>query len=210
MIKIYRLPVAETGAGFGYKIEWLAVHLQSAETVAAALGLGRLSPATWQDAVAAAYADRWLLTPPIDGWTLAASRSMPTPEPDLFEPWLAQLSASLGRVQYFGTNRAVDYHAWARARGGVMERAFGYLGGRDQALFDIGERTPEEQSLGVGFIPDDDWWESEEDEDTDPLPDEEAVLALAGHWGVDPRRLESADIAGLPWIGGRRVGSHAL
>jgi hypothetical protein len=45
-----------------------------------------------------------------------------------------------------------------------------------------------------------DWWESDEDEDNSPLPDEESVLALAGHWSVDPRRLEGADIAGLPWI----------
>jgi hypothetical protein len=70
----------EMGAGFGCKIEWLAVRSQSAEAVAAALGLGRLSQAPWRDAVTAAYADQWMLTPPIDGWTLAASRSVLTPE----------------------------------------------------------------------------------------------------------------------------------
>jgi len=191
----------ETGAGFGYKIEWLAVRSQSADAVAAALGLGRLSQAPWEDAVTAAYAGQWMVTPPIDGWTLAASRSMPAPEDSRFESWLAALSASLGQVQYFGSNRIVNYYAWGRASGGVVERAFGYLSERgDDALFQIGERTAEEQALGVGFLPAIEWPESEDDEDTGPWPDEETVLSLAGLWSVDPRSLEDAPIAGLPWI----------
>lgn len=197
----------ETGAGFGYKIEWLAVHSQSAEAVAATLGLGRLSQASWQDAVTAAYAKQWMFTPPVDGWTLAASRSMPAPDDSRFESWLAALSASLGQVQYFGSNRIVDYYAWGRASGGVVERAFGYCSHRgDEALFQIGERTAEEQALGVGFLPDQGWpgWPEEPDEEwlesEGPWPDEETVLALAGFWSVDPRSLEDTPIAGLPWI----------
>ena len=192
----------EAGIGFGYKIEWLAVHDRSAEAVAASLGLSALTRATWRDAVMAAYEGRWMLTPAVDGWTLAASRSMPRPQDDSrFGPWLAGLSESLGPVQYFGTNRVVDHHAWGRARGGVVERAFGYLSGHGEALFDIGEPTPEEQSLGVGFVPDESWWDTwNEEEDPDPLPDEETVLTLAGHWSVDPQSLEDIHIAASPWI----------
>ncbi|WP_084700896.1 hypothetical protein [Cryptosporangium arvum] len=153
----------------------------------------------------AAYAGQWMVTPPIDGWTLAASRSVPAPDDSRFASWLAGLSASLGQVQYFGSIRSADYYAWGRASGGVVERAFGYLGEREEALFDIGERTAEEHALGVGFLPDS-WpeWpeepEPDDDEDAGPWPDEETALTLAGFWSVDPRSLEGAPMAGLPWI----------
>jgi hypothetical protein len=190
-----------TGSGFGYKIGWLAVRDRSAEAVAAVLGLGPLTRTPWPDAVAAAYADGWLLTPPLDGWTLAASRSMPTPEDRLVVPWVAGLSASLGDVQYFITNRVTEYHGWARASGGVVERAFGYHAA--EAVFEAGERSAEELALGVGFIPDADWWESDdEDDEDDPLPDEDTVLTLAGQWSFDPRTLEDAPIEELPWTAG--------
>ncbi|MFG1890991.1 hypothetical protein ACGFIR_24380 [Micromonospora sp. NPDC049051] len=190
----------ETGVGFGYKIEWLAVRFRSAESVAASLGLGPLSPATWQDAVAAAYAGAWLLTPPVEGWTLAASIEVRAPDDSRFGPWLARLSASLGEVQYFGTHRVVEYHGWGRANGGVVDRAYAYLGERGEVLFHAGEPTPEEQALGVGFVPDDDWWDSWDEDDDDPWPDEETVLTLAGRWSLDPRTLDGAQLAGSPWI----------
>lgn len=190
----------EAGVGFGYKIEWLAVRLRGAESVAASLGLGSLSHTTWQDAVAAAYAGAWLLTPPIDGWTLAASIDVEAPQDSRFGPWLADLSVSLGEVQYFGTHRVVEYQAWGRASSGIVDRAFVYLGESGEVLFHVGEPTPEEQALGVGLVPDDDWWESDEDDDTYTWPDEETVLMLAGRWSLDPRTLDGAHIAGLPWV----------
>ncbi|MFJ2081108.1 hypothetical protein ACIOBK_00860 [Micromonospora chokoriensis] len=102
-------------------------------------------------------------------------------------------------MQYFGTHRVVDYHGWGRARGGVVERAFAYLGERGEVLFDVGERTIEEHALGVGAAYDeDDPWDDEEE--TSPWPDEETVLTLAGHWSIDPRKLEGALVPGHPWI----------
>jgi len=71
--------MTETAIGFGYKLQWLAVHDQRAEAVAAALKLSRPTPATWSDAIASAYGDGWLLTPQLDGWTLAASTQVPAP-----------------------------------------------------------------------------------------------------------------------------------
>ncbi|MCX5117876.1 hypothetical protein OG992_11845 [Micromonospora sp. NBC_00362] len=197
----------DAALGFGYKIDWLATRDRDADAVAAALNLSRPTPATWRDAVTAAYDDQgqWLLTPPLDRWTLAASRDVPVPEDDRFTPWLAALSQLLGEVQYFGTHRVVEYHGWGRARGGVVERAFAYLGERGEVLFDVGERTLEEQALGVGAVSDEDepW---DDDDETSPWPDEETVLTLAGQWSTDPRTLESAVVPGHPWIASARSG----
>ncbi|WP_433268386.1 hypothetical protein ACQPWR_09160 [Micromonospora vinacea] len=196
----------DAALGFGYKLQWLAVRDRDADAVAAALNLSRPTPANWRDAVTAAYDDhgQWLLTPPIDRWTLAASRDVPAPEDDRFAAWLAALSRLLGEVQYFGTHRVVEYHGWGRARGGVVERAFAYLGERGEVLFDVGDRTMEEQALGVGaaFDEDEPW---DDDDETSPWPDEETVLTLAGQWSLDPRTLESAIVPGHPWIASART-----
>ncbi|MFE9193521.1 hypothetical protein ACFYL6_28375 [Micromonospora sp. NPDC007208] len=197
----------DAALGFGYKLDWLAIRARDATAVAAALNLSRPTPANWRDAVTAAYDDQgqWLLTPPLDRWTLAASRDVPAPEGDRFAPWLAALSQVLGEVQYFGTHRVVEYHGWGRARGGVVERAFAYLGERGEVLFDVGERTLEEQALGVGTVSDEDEpWDA--DDETSPWPDEETVLTLAGQWSIDPRTLESAVVPGHPWIASARSG----
>ncbi|MCG5435410.1 hypothetical protein [Micromonospora foliorum] len=195
--------MTDVALGFGHKLQWLAVRDRGADAVAAALNLSRPTPANWRDAVAAAYDDHgnWLLTPPLDRWTLAASRDVPAPEDDRFAAWLAALSRQLGEVQYFGTHRVVDYHGWGRASGGVVERAFAYLGERGEALIDVGERTIEEHALGVGAAYDEDepW---DDDDEASPWPDEDTVLTLAGHWSIDPRKLESALVPGHPWIAG--------
>ncbi len=196
------LVAVEIGAGFGYKIEWLAVRHRGAESVAAVLGLGGLAPA--------AYSGRWLITPPVDGWTLAASIDMEPPADSRFVSWLAGLSASLGEVQYFGTHRVVEYHCWGLASGGVVSRVFGYLGERDEVLRQVGERTPEERALGVGWVPDDAWWDEwneTEDDDTWPWPTEETVMRLAGRWSVDPQTFEGAPMPARPWIA-ERAGSQ--
>lgn len=194
--------MTETGIGFGYKVQWLAVRDQGVDAVASALQLGRPTPSTWRDAVLAAYDDNgsWLLTPPLNGWTLAVSTDVPAPEDDRFTAWLAGLSCLLGDVQYFGTHRVVDYHGWGRASGGVVERAFAYLGERGEVLFHVGEPTADEQALGVRTAQDGD--ETVPEDDDEPLwwPDEETVLTLAGRWSIDPRDLEGAVVPAHPWI----------
>ncbi|MGS2615395.1 hypothetical protein ACVCAH_12850 [Micromonospora sp. LZ34] len=191
----------EVGVGFGYKLQWLAVYGQGADAVAGALGLSRPTPASWRDAVDAAYHGHgdWLLTPPLDGWTLAASKDVPAPEDDRFVAWLAELSRRLGTVQYFGTHRVVDYHGWGRASDGVVQRAFAYLGERGEVLFQVGEPTADEQALGVAaaYRADEPW---SEDDEASPWPDEETVLALAGRWSVDPRTLDGAPVPGGPYL----------
>jgi hypothetical protein len=86
----------------------------------------------------------------------------------------------------------------------VVERAFAYLGERGEVLFDVGDRTMEEQALGVGaaFDEDEPW---DDDDETSPWPDEETVLTLAGQWSLDPRTLESAIVPGHPWIASART-----
>ncbi|MGN9807295.1 hypothetical protein [Micromonospora sp. L32] len=189
----------EKAIGFGYKLQWLAVRGQHADAVAGALNLNALTAATWLDAVAAAYDGHWLLTPSLDGWTLAASREVPAPEDERFVDWLAGLSRLLGEVQYFGTHRVVGYQCWGRARSGVVERAFAYLGERGEVLFDVGEATAEEREVRAETADDEDEPWSDEDGSW-PRPDEETVMALAARWSVDPSSLHGIPVPGHPWI----------
>ncbi|WP_117215110.1 hypothetical protein [Allorhizocola rhizosphaerae] len=177
--------------GFGVKLKWLAVPDTDASLLAKALQVGPLTPGAWADAVANAYGNGWLFTPPIDGWTLVASTRLGPPigQP-AFVQWLGGLSGRIANpVYYFCTHRVVELHGWAAAAEGQVARVYAYLGERDEVLVDIGETAEEE--LDLRHLHDDgpDAWR----------PDEEAVFELAGAWTIDPRDLDGVETATLPW-----------
>ncbi len=176
---------------FGYKCVWIAVREATPIHVAESLGLTGLAPVAWADGVDAAYDGRVFVTPPFDGWVLAASTKFPDSgggdHPDHATPFIEALSQRCGEVQYFGTHRVVEWHAWARAVKGTFLRKFSYVGERGEVLWNDGEPTDVERELRVGVDPDG----SEER----PFPDEEHVLATAARWGLGPGTLDDRDDA---------------
>ncbi|GAA2716239.1 hypothetical protein [Actinoplanes palleronii] len=118
--------------------------------------------------------------------------------PDFAEK-LGALSHELGEVQFFGTQRVVEYHAWARAVNGEVTRAYCYLGESDEVMLAIGSPTPAEKAAHVGVVPPDDT--EEWDTWSENAPTEETVLRIAGAWSVDRAALDDDAIQEAGWHG---------
>ena len=115
-----------------------------------------------------------------------------------FLPFLEDLGGRFGEVQYFGTHRVVDYHAWARASDGWVIRSYAWLGERGDVLQDVGPKTPEEEELGFRFI---DSTTAEADRDDIELPGEEDVMRIAGRWSLNPQEIDAYNSKGVGYLG---------
>jgi len=185
--------------------------------MAAALGLRNLRPSSWEEGISAAYryepkvilSRHAFLTPPIDRWTLCVSTALFKLEREQqLVPFLCSLSRQLRTVvQCFQTHRVVEAHTWGWAENGNLMRLYGYVGERGETLFDIGDQTDAEGSLGFRFFDDRspeasdpkiDYWAR----DDLTFPDECHVMQLAGKWSIDPTTLDEREMdAADGWVG---------
>ena len=185
--------------GFGYKTAWIAAHTSEGPRLGAALGVRNPAPSPAEPAIAAACSatGKAFVTPPIDGWTLCVSDSLlelADVRPPEFGPLAERLSRELGcEVQFFASHRVVEEHAWARAQGGKLVRAYLFVGDQGEKVVDVGPATAEERELGFAFFdpssPDadaDEYWERQDL----TYVGEEHVMALAGRWSVNPTELD--------------------
>ncbi|MBM3495713.1 MAG: hypothetical protein FJX72_15520 [Armatimonadetes bacterium] len=203
-------PSPDVPVPFGFKMSWLAVRSSDGLAIASALGFAQLERASWAQGIEAAYAGGVFITPPINGWTLVAGESV---APDVEQSdggWrsrLIDLSRRFGEVQMFASHRVVELHAWARARSGVLERAYCYIGESGEVPYDDGERTNAERDLGFSFGDSDgaDANGGSHGERDDQFPDEDSVMALAAKWSVSPVELsEQSSPPGLGLLQARR------
>ena len=141
---------------FGYKVNWFALKTSDPAAVLDALELGETTPANWESGLAVVYgSDPWVfVSPPISGWVLAVSVSLPYPTAEThhnigekFDALFSRLTTRFDDVQFYGSHRVVDFVAWARAVNGKPLRMFAYAGGGDGVLANVGEQTPEEAKL---------------------------------------------------------------
>lgn len=201
-------------AGFGFKTSWLAVRGRSPERVADALGLTGRRVLDWAAGTGLAYRQGVYVAAPLGEWTLAHGRLHLLPGFDATEPafpgWLRGMSLLPGEVQFFACERVPDYHAWASARDGEIERAYCFIGERGEVPLFLGEPTPAEIETGIGVCPREAGWESWSEADWDgwftTTPSEHHVMAIAGRWSVDPSRIDNdamtgPGIHGLPAAG---------
>lgn len=196
--------------GFGIKTLWLAVRSSDSAAVASSLGLEEVVPCNWSSGYKTIYSyseNQVFVTPPIDGWVLAAGWAMPDPsDPARLPVWrglMTRLSETFGETQFFANHRVSSYTAWSRYVNGREVRLFARA---DDPIFDLGELTPEEHDLGLHFF-DPDSSEAEEEsywQRTDLKdPEEEDVLALAGRWSVNPGAFEDRDLPPSAGLAGR-------
>ena len=184
--------------GFGPKQAWLAVADAKPEAVLAALGARDLGEVEWRQGIDVAYLtdDRLVATPPLPGaggrdWVLVAGRRFLRG----FEaaPDVAELSAVLGtEVQFFSTYRVAEAHRWERATGGVLRRAFGYVGESGEITRWEGVPDLAERAAGLPAS-------TEPDPDGEPpsiLVGEDDMLAVAAAWSVDPAKLDGRPAPG--------------
>jgi hypothetical protein len=182
--------------GFGYKNAWWAVRDIEPQKVIAALGLRDLGPVPWRTAVDLAYLsdERLLVTPPLPGaadahWVIVAGRWLLVGTAPVAA---TRLSALLNtEVQAFATHRVVELHSWQRAAGGVLVRAFRYVGESGEVEDWRGEPDPVE--LSVGLPP-------TIEKDATILVDEHDVMRVAAGWSVDPTILDGRPAPGMPRV----------
>lgn len=184
----------EKPQAFGYKCSWLAIKSTDNQKIIKSLALSNVQEANWT--LGLSNADKMkgqvFVSPPLGDWTLVIGLSLPysgdSEHKDDLTPVLLQLSKEFGEVQYFGTYRVVDYNAWAKVVHGKIVRAYGFIGERNETIWNIGEKTKEEVKLGFNFFNEKskdaenkNYWER-----TDlRYPDEEDVLNLSKEWSVD-------------------------
>ncbi|MBY0261331.1 MAG: hypothetical protein K2Q20_03260 [Phycisphaerales bacterium] len=164
------MSTADTPVPFGYKTQWLAVRSSDPSTVIRALNPRSVASHSWSAGLKSCDDSHWFVSPSVDGWTLVVGELPETDHSD-FPKLLETMSREVGDTYYYGTHRVVDYHGWAKAQSGRIVRRFEYLGESGEYLSDLGERLPEEVSLGVGTA-------------DDAFPDEETVMALAAATSV--------------------------
>jgi hypothetical protein len=202
-------PEGRSGSvSFGPKCAWLAVRGTSPERVMKELGLAGAERAPWPEGVALACAGATFVGGPVGGWTLAVGLDLAEaldPE-NASDSLVVRLSKQLDtEVQFFGTHRVTEWHAWAKAIEGRLKRAYVYEGESGSFELNHGAQSEEERRLGFNFFDDqapeaqdDSYWEREDLR----WPDEDDVLALAAEWSVDPANLdERSDVPAMGWLG---------
>ena len=172
-------PTPDTPMPFGYKMAWYAVKSTNSQVVADALKLKSQHPANWKDGFKEAYDGKDVfVSPPVSGWVFVVGFPIfpdlkPVPEEKCLAR-LKDLSQQFGEAQLFATHRGVSSHAWAKAVGGNLLRAFGYNGDEGRDVWGVGQQTKEEADLGLKYP-------------AGKEPDEEDVMRLAGRWSLNPQ-----------------------
>ncbi len=209
--------------GFGYKTAWIAARTADTDGLIRALRLRNAKPCEAEDGIDASYImdyadDRCqaFVTQPIDGWTLCVSVGffrLVDGQSAAFGDLIVRLSNELGcEVQFFGTHRVVEGHAWARAINGTLRRAYSYVGESGETEIDFGEQTPEEVTLEFAFFDaskpeaeEEGYWDREDRR----YPDEEDVMSLAELWSVNPSTLGPMPPGLLADMGSDAAQSHS-
>lgn len=193
--------VPDSAVGFGYKFMWFAVKTDNMHRTAEILELKNISDCNWQVGIDKAYNGSVFITPTIDGWTLACGWGLlhgDTREGiDEVKQILEKLSKEFGEAQFFCTHRVTEYHCWIKATNGQVERVYSYLGESGENIAIEGKPTEFEQTLKLANTFLDEAKEENYFEREDLVwADEELLLQVAGHWSIDPTKLdERQDIA---------------
>jgi hypothetical protein len=187
---------------FGFKTSWLAVRDAGPDEVADALDLRHRQRIDWESGTELAYRQGAFVARPVPEWTLAHGRIHLTHEtgpscPD-FPSWLRALAARVGDLQFFGTDRVSEYHAWAKVESGELTRAYCYIGMSGEVPLRRGEPTAVERELGVGLVGWEevrqDWGDAEWDAWHEAMPTEQEVMRIAADWSVCPPMIEDGTV----------------
>lgn len=187
--------IPDSAVSFGYKCVWIAARTDKKNRLAEILRLKNLSECNWQIGIDKAYNGAVFITPAIDDWTLACGFGLPHGDSkegiEEVKLILKTLSKEFGDAQFFATHRVTEYHCWIKATNGQIERVYSFSGESGENLAIEGEPTKFEQTLKLVNTFSDEAKNEEyfEREDLD-WPDEELLMQVAGHWSIDPTKLE--------------------
>jgi hypothetical protein len=167
---------------------WLAIKSRSLVAVQSALRLHNVKPCTWTDGFAGEA--KLFIAPPVKGWILVLGSGLPDPgdDVDVCFRFIERLSRKLGQVQFFSVNRALQHHAWVKADGGRVLRAYAWAG---HTVWHQGPKTAAEKELAVICYDYSEPPERVSFSQPDPISaNVDKVPLLAGRWSLDPARLD--------------------
>jgi hypothetical protein len=176
---------------------WLAIKHRSPLMVQSALALHNPQPCSWAEGVSGGSGQRVFVSPPVSGWILVMGPALPDPceDADACFRFVQDLSRKLGHVQLFSVNGILDHHAWVRAEGGRIGRAYAWAG---ETLWNEGERTRAEDELDMECR---DYGETGGafSDDAEPgFENSDKVHLLAARWSIDPDEVDG-QFAGRAW-----------
>lgn len=166
---------------------WLAIKSKNLLAVQSALRLHNPRPCSLQEGIGGEK--RLFIAPPVRGWILVTGSDLPDPadDADVCFKFVVNLSRKIGQVQYFSANRVVHHHAWIRADGGKIVRAYAWAG---QTVWQQGNPTSSERELGLKcFAYGEQAKESGTQDDCLDL-NVERVPMLAARWSLDPAGID--------------------
>jgi hypothetical protein len=167
---------------------WLAVKGRNLLAVQSALGLHNPKPCSWSEGLAGD--EKLFIAPPVKGWILVMGAGLPDPSDDVDAcfRFVVSVSRKLGQVQFFSASRVLQHHAWVKADGGRVLRAYAWAG---RTLWQQGKRTAAENELGLKCF---DYTEPADRVSfgaSDPAAlNVDKVPLLAARWSLDPARIE--------------------
>ncbi|MGH7967995.1 MAG: hypothetical protein ACREIC_04635, partial [Limisphaerales bacterium] len=168
---------------------WIAVRSRNLMSVQAALGLQHAKPCSWIEALAGD--EKLFVAPPVKGWILVMGSNLPEPgdDVDVCFRFVLELSRKLGQVQFFSASRVLHHHAWVKADGGKIVRAYAWAG---RTVWNQGARTAAERELDLKCF---DYTEAAERisfNQPEPVAlNVDKVPLLAARWSLDPARIDA-------------------
>ena len=183
-------PVFPEPAGpFRLPGSWLAIKSSNPLAVQSALGLHNPKPCSWIQGLAGD--EKLFIAPPVKGWILVIGSGLPEPseDVDVCFRFLLEMSRKLGQVQFFSSSRVLHYHAWVKADGGRILRAYAWAG---KTLWHQGSVTSAEKELDLKCY---DYLETAGppgfgQPDIASLNSDKLPL-LAARWSIDPGRIDA-------------------
>ncbi|MBM3831747.1 MAG: hypothetical protein FJ403_00430 [Verrucomicrobia bacterium] len=186
---------------------WLAIRSSNLVAVQSALGLHNPIPCSWSDGLSRHNESTLFVSPPVKDWILVIGQGLPDPAEDVDEcfRFVLKLSRTMGHVQFFSANRAVNHHAWVRADDGHVQRAYAWAG---ETVWNQGRLTQAEIDLGLkcfgyaenapmtGF--------SEQSHQLNA----ERINLLAARWSVDPSSIDEEMLPRREGISGELIHSR--
>ena len=183
---------------------WIAIRSGNPVAAQTVLGLHNAKPCSWGEGLNMLTDHTLFISPPIDGWLLVVGHGLPDPSDDVDECYrfILRLSRELGHVQFFSINRAVDHHAWVKAEGNRVIRAYAWAG---ETLWNQGRMTSAEAEVGMkcyGY-----------GEARDPAliggevqhSNADKVTFLAARWSFDPTNIDEQRISAAQGIAGNLI-----
>lgn len=176
---------------------WMAVKSKNLDALEEVLGLRNAKRVPWGSGSLNLTHQTLLISPPIDGWLLIVGPGLPDPSKDVDECYrfVLKVSRAIGHVQFFSLNRPLQHHAWVRAEGASIIRAYAWAG---ETVWNQGAMTHAERHLGMRCLSYGEIVEFDPHGSQATETNLERLFKLAALWSLDPssldqRRLSRAD-----------------